>query len=289
MSSRILKYELKKIHPVLFAALFLFLCFHMYDMYRSDFKKNIDEEIYRDYIEKLSRIEADETTDFLAEEREENSAVIALEDENRKEYSFGRLSFDEFHETNVKIEKAKKKAKVIDDLYARSVFFDEQREAGRECEFFYDYDVSRFLDAYSDKDILFIFWFAFAAFLLGVGDSLYQSTDLIKISKKGGVPVVMMRLFLLFLLTAGFWLISFLISFIMYEIKGFSEFNDISVCSLRQFASYPDYISIKIYMLLACARRILYCMVVSIVILPAAVAAPGRFLSSFSKKVQKIK
>ncbi|MBR0133592.1 MAG: hypothetical protein IJM14_10995 [Lachnospiraceae bacterium] len=107
-------------------------------MFRESIIKDSEEKIYREYITLINETEVEKQTSCLEELIAESETLISKRSEMDESYSYGSISFDEYHDYNKKEEKARKSLAVLYELLEKSRAYDEMRTKGKKPEFFYD-------------------------------------------------------------------------------------------------------------------------------------------------------
>lgn len=272
---KLISLELKKIHPLVLAFFIGLLGAFVFAMYRSDREKYIYENLCRKFIEEIKAVPDESVSTYLDERIHEASSLIEGQDENRSRYIRSEISFDEFHEMNMKIEKAKKELAVLEKLRVRSLYFDSQREEGKETDWFYDEDVSRFLVSFSSADVVFVFVLAFAAFAAGITDSLYKSREMVSVTLMGKmIPALRILIIVLLCICAG--VLTYIPALVLFAVKGFNEIASMRVCSISLFSGCPDSVGLREYLAIAGLKRVCIAILICIPVFLVSFFLPGK-------------
>jgi len=259
MTRRILKFEMKKLRPVMLLVLLLGFFVMLYGLYCSDAEKKDNEIIIREYIKILENMEQDETTAYMEKEYGELGEIISGERKNEEDYSYGRISFDEFHEVNLQISAAKEKYAAAAEMLEKCRYFDRMREEGRKTEFFYDYGLSRFLSSYASGLMFIPLYFALLSLLMCLLDDILKCHDMISTSARGGKELLFRRIFILFILAVSATVLLFSMKAAMFFYKGYGKFSGMHICSIAGYGKYPAYMSIGNYLMITAVKNLPLC------------------------------
>ena len=257
MKAEIIKLEIKKIRPIMFLVLSLIFAIILINLCFSDKKKKENEQTVREYIKVLQKMNPDETSVFLENELTDLKNIIDKREKIREEYSFGKISFEEFHSYNIKLKDAEEKAGACEEMLDKSRYFDTQRKKGKNTEFFYDFNLSLFLSVYSGRDIFFPAFFSLLAIISAVHDIVFRSSEMIYTTIKGGRHVIIIR----FIITEAVGLLASFLMFVcqgvVFYAKGYVEYMNKHICSITGLGENAGNETIIKYMLLIFVRKTL--------------------------------